>query len=89
LQRKNIRKNTIIYTKAPEEFQESLLHGEVVKDFLTTPDQLIAKEETRKITNSLSKRSVDFFKDAAEKNHIPYQQLIRKVLDNYSERYVK
>lgn len=64
-------KKSINYTDAPEEFQDSLLHGEVVKDFLPPPEQLIAKEETRKIPIALSKRSVDFFKDAAEKNHIP------------------
>jgi predicted DNA binding CopG/RHH family protein len=82
-------KNKIHYTDAPEEIQDAILQGEVVEDFLPPPQQLIAKEETRKITIALSKRSVDFFKDAAEKNHIPYQQLIRKVLDNYTEHYTK
>ena len=82
-------KKKIRYTEAPEEVQSSILQGEVVADFLPPPEQLIAKEETRKITIALSKRSVDFFKDAAEKNNIPYQQLIRKVLDNYTEHYAK
>ncbi len=82
-------KSKIHYTDAPEEIQDAILQGEVVEDFLPPPEQLIAKEETRKITILLSKRSVDFFKDAAEKNDIPYQQLIRKVLDNYTEHYAK
>lgn len=82
-------KKTIYYTGAPKECQDAILQGEVVKDFLPRPEQLIAKEETRKITIVLSKRSVDFIKDAAEKNHIPYQQLIRKVLDKYAKHYAK
>ncbi|MBN2863735.1 MAG: hypothetical protein JXN62_11260 [Bacteroidales bacterium] len=82
-------KKPITYTDAPEEFQAALIQGDVVEDFLPPPEKLIAKEETRKITIALSKRSVDFFKDAADKNHIPYQQLIRKVLDNYTEHYAK
>lgn len=82
-------KKKIHYTDAPVEVQNTILQGEVVEDFLPPPEQLITKEETRKITITLSKRSVDFFKDAAEKNHIPYQQLIRKVLDNYTEHYAK
>ncbi len=75
------------YTDAPDDIEDALMNATVMEDFLPPPEQLIAKEETRKITISLSKRSVDFFKGAAEKNHIPYQQLIRKVLDNYTEHY--
>ncbi len=77
------------YTEAPGEIQEALLSAKEIKDFLPPPEQLIAKEETRKITISLSKRSVDFFKSAAQENHISYQQLIRKVLDTYTEHYTR
>lgn len=77
------------YTDAPKEIDDALLSAAVIDDFLPPPEHLIAKEETRKITIALSKRSVDFFKSAANENHIPYQQLIRKVLDNYTEHYAK
>jgi len=66
---KRSMKKSINYTDAPVEFQDSLLHREVVKDFLPPSEHLIAKEETRKITIAISKHSVDSFKGAAEKNH--------------------
>lgn len=77
------------YTDAPKDIEDALLNATIVEDFLPPPEQLIVKEDTRKITISLSKRSVDFFKTAANENHIPYQQLIRKVLDNYTKHYAK
>lgn len=82
-----MKKNS--YSEAPKEINDALLSAIEIEDFLPPPDQLIAKEETLKITIALSKRSVDFFKSAADENHIPYQQLIRKVLDNYTEHYAK
>ena len=49
-------KNKIKYTDEPM--------GElrIVKDFLPSPDQLVFKEENVKITISLRKSSVEFFK---------------------------
>ena len=41
----------------------------IVKDFLPPPDQLTLKEDKVKVTVSLSKASVDFFKREAEKHH--------------------
>ncbi len=38
--------------------------AEVVRDFLPPPDQLVLTEEGVKITISLSRRSVEFFKEA-------------------------
>jgi hypothetical protein len=60
----------------------------IVKDFLPPPDQLILKEDGVKITISLSKRSVEFFKKHARKSKIPYQRMIRRVLDEYARHYV-
>ncbi len=82
-----MNKNTK-YSKAPQEIEKALLHATRIADFLPPPDQLIAKEEQQKITISLSKRSIEFFKKSAGKNS-SYQQLIRKVLDNYTEHYAK
>jgi len=55
----------------------------VVADFLPSPDELKLKNENTKITISLSKESVDFFKLAAAKNHMQYQKMIRQLLDEY------
>lgn len=77
------------YTNAPSAIKESLMTASAVEDFLPPPEMLIPKEETRKITISLSKKSIDFFKHKSEETHIPYQQMIRKILDTYTDYYAK
>jgi len=76
-------KNKIKYTDEPM--------GElrVVKDFLPPPDQLVFKEENVKITISLKKSSVEFFKKEAQKHHTSYQKIIRRVIDWYASQYQK
>jgi len=59
----------------------------VVRDFLPPPEQLVLKEDQVKVTISLSKKSVDFFKDIARQNHTSYQKMIRRVIDLYSTQY--
>ena len=58
-----------------------------VPDFLPPPEQLVLKEEQVKVTISLSKKSVNFFKDIARQNNTSYQKMIRQVIDLYSNRY--
>ena len=60
--------------------------GPVVKDFLPPPDKLVLRESNVKVTLSLSSRSVDFFKRAAKKQHVPYQRMIRALVDAYAEK---
>lgn len=61
--------------------------GKRVVDFLPAPDQLVTKEEKEKITLELSKSSLEFFKQAAKKQKVPYQRMIRALLDEYASRY--
>lgn len=56
----------------------------VVADFLPSPEELVLKDETVKVTISLSKASVDFFKEEAKKHHTQYQKMIRRLLDEYT-----
>ena len=77
------------YEKAPSDIAEAIEQAEVIADFLPPPDQLVLKEETVRITLNLNKKSVDFFKLRAKENGIPYQRMIRKVLDIYAERFYK
>ena len=56
----------------------------VVDDFLPSPSELALKEETVKVTISLSKKSIDFFKKEAKKHNTPYQKMIRRLLDEYA-----
>ena len=56
----------------------------VIPDFLPPPEDLVFKEETVKVTITLSRASVDFFKRQAKKHHTRYQQMIRRLLDLYA-----
>lgn len=58
----------------------------VVDDFLPSPDALVPREENVKVTLSLSRRSVDFFKRAAKSRRVPYQRMIRALVDAYAEK---
>lgn len=59
----------------------------VVPDFLPPPDQLAFREEGVKVTMSLSKRSVDFFKAEAARHHTQYQRMIRRLIDAYVDAF--
>ncbi len=59
----------------------------VIADLLPSPDQLAFREEDVKITITLSRRSVDFFKDQAAKSETQYQRMIRRLLDAYVEAH--
>ena len=59
----------------------------VVPDFLPSPEELVFKEDTVKITITLSKESVEFFKQEAKKYHTPYQKMIRRLLDAYTQAH--
>ena len=54
-----------------------------VKDFLPPPSELVARDDTVKVTLALSRESVEFFKDKAKKNRVPYQRMIRSLVDQY------
>ena len=58
----------------------------VIEDFLPSPDQLVLREDNVKVTLSLSQRSVTFFKRAALKRRVPYQRMIRALVDAYAEK---
>ena len=73
-------KRRIKYTDEPMEL-------EVIDDFLPPPEKLALKEENVKVTISLNKATVDFFKEYARKLRTPYQKMIRRVLDLYVSHY--
>jgi hypothetical protein len=63
---------------------EPLGRVRVVRDFLPSPEELAFEDEGVKVTMTLSKSSVEFFKKAAKVNHTPYQRMIRRLLDAYA-----
>lgn len=60
-----------------------------VKDFLPPPEKLALKEENLKVTLSLNKTSIDYFKREAQKHHTSYQRMIRRLLDWYARQQQK
>jgi hypothetical protein len=58
-----------------------------VPDFLPPPDKLIIPNEPVKVTITLSRRSVEFFKREARLHRSKYQKMIREVLDRYTAKY--
>jgi predicted DNA binding CopG/RHH family protein len=61
----------------------------VIEDFLPPPDRLIPREDNVKVTLSLSRRSIDFFKREARKRRVPYQRMIRSLVDLYAQRQAR
>ena len=73
------------YMKAKMKYtDESMGKVRVISDFLPSPEELALKDETVKVTISLSKVSVDFFKNEAKKYNTQYQKMIRRLLDEYT-----
>jgi predicted DNA binding CopG/RHH family protein len=66
---------------------EAMGELKIVKDFLPPPDRLVLKEDKVKVTISLSKGSIEFFKKEAKKQRTSYQKMIRRVIDFYASRY--
>jgi predicted DNA binding CopG/RHH family protein len=58
----------------------------VIEDFLPPPERLAPREENVKVTLALSRRSVDFFKREGKKRRVPYQRMIRALVDEYAAR---
>jgi predicted DNA binding CopG/RHH family protein len=61
----------------------------VVEDFLPPPEALVPREDNVKVTLSLSRRSLDFFKREAKRRRVPYQRMIRSLVDVYAEKAEK
>ena len=57
-----------------------------IEDVLPAPADLVPRQENVKVTISLSRRSLDFFKREAKRRRVPYQRMIRALVDTYAER---
>ena len=62
---------------------EPVSEVKLVSDFLPSPEELALKQKNTKVTISLSSESVAYFKDTAKVHHMPYQKMIRQLLDDY------
>ena len=66
---------------------ESIGDIKIIKDFLPAPEKLVYKRKSIKVTMALDAESVDFFKKIAQRNHVPYQAMIRSLINTYVARY--
>lgn len=76
---KFMKKSKVKYTDEP------IGKIKIIPNFLPSPDKLVLKEETVKVTLILTKNSIDFFKDKAQEQHVQYQKMIRVLLDMYAQ----
>ncbi len=83
---KHVMKKKIKYTDDKGEIAGDLTP---VFDFLPSPQVLKTKDESSKITLSISKSSLNFFKAEAQKHGGNYQPMIRNLLDAYVSNYKK
>ncbi len=60
-----------------------------IEDSLPKPSELVFREDKVKVTLSLSRSSVEFFKREAKRQHVPYQRMIRALVDKYAARAAK
>ena len=70
-------------TEAIKYTDEPIQLGERVADFLPRPDELVLRNRSVKVTITLSEDSVNFFKDQAQRLNVPYQRMIRNLVDEY------
>jgi len=61
--------------------------GGRIPDFLPPPDKLIFKDDSVKVTITLSATSVLFFKQEAARRGVQYQRMIRRLLDAYVDAF--
>lgn len=80
-------KKKTTYKTAPKHIADAIRVSDIIEDFLPAPEKLIKKEETMKVTILLSRKSINFFKDKAKKIGVPYQTMIKNVLDRYTSHY--
>jgi predicted DNA binding CopG/RHH family protein len=81
--------NTINYTDAPEEIEQSLDNATIISDFLPSPTELVRSVEKEKITIALDKNSLELFKKYAKKHNTKYQPMINGVLSSYADKFLR
>ena len=81
------RKGKQYYEKKMPDSNKTVGKMTIVDDFLPPPEKLVIPEETIKVTLSLKKSSVAFFKRQAKRHHTKYQKMIRELVDRYTVRY--
>ena len=69
--------------KSKIKYRNEPIEARVISDFLPSPESLSLNEKKRKVTLTLTQKSLDFFKTVAKKHKASYQAMIRRLLDYY------
>ena len=77
----------IKYKNAPKEVADSIIRSSIIDDFLPPPEELVFMEESERITLNLSKSSLEFFRKKATELGIPYQRMIKRIVDMYARKF--
>ena len=59
----------------------------VIDDFLPPPSQLVRKEDTVEVTSEFTRSSIEFLKKEAKKANVPYEYMLRVLVDEYVEQH--
>ena len=73
--------------KQKTKYTNEPIEARVIRDFLPPPEELIFKEDNIKVTMSLSRSSVEFFKHTARQHQSHYHTMIRSLLDTYAAKF--
>jgi glycyl-tRNA synthetase (class II) len=57
----------------------------IVKDFLPSPEQLVPRKTTVRVTMEFTQESIEFFKREAKNHNASYQAMIRNLVDTYAK----
>ena len=74
------------YADAPKNVAKAIEESEIIDDFLPSPRDLVYKEDNVKVTLELSRKSITRFKRFAKRRGLPYQRMIRSLVDQYAEK---
>lgn len=80
---RDIGERVKIYMKNIIRYSNEPIEARVISDFLPRPEDLILKEQKTRVTLTLTKKSLDFFKNSAKKHGASYQAMIRRLIDYY------
>ena len=67
---------------------EQVRLGRRVEDFLPAPAEMALKGKSRRVTINLNEASLQIFKKEATRLKVPYQRLLRTVVDLYAQHYL-
>jgi predicted DNA binding CopG/RHH family protein len=83
---KSMKKKTI-YKNAPKEIAKAIKSSKIVEDFLPKPEALVFKENMVRVTINLSEQSIVYFKMEGKRLGVPYQRMIKNLIDLYAQKY--